>query len=71
MEIDFSDMERREAMSKFEELLEETQEQEESLDVTITTGDNYLVSGSLLERIDDLSLDHHIELGGVIKVTLE
>lgn len=71
MELDFKGIDKKEAILKFDELLEEAQEQQESFDVTIITGDNYHVSGAILEYIDELDLEHQIELGGVIRVTIE
>lgn len=71
MVLDFKEISKEEAMFKFNQILNETIANQESLDIVIETGSNYEVSGSLLEMIDDLELDHQIRLGGVIEVTLE
>ena len=67
--LNFKDKELKEAVSEFENLYEEHLESNESADYIVYTN-SYEVQGALLELIDNLEIEHSIELGGKVIVTL-
>lgn len=69
-ELNFENYEVKQALVEFEQLVEDTKANQESLDVTIKTN-SHEVQGALLELIDNLELDHEIKLGGVVSVSIE
>lgn len=68
--LDFRNKNPSEVLNLFEQIVEETKASNESLDFTILTNDHE-VQGDLLELIDREELEHRIELGGKIHVTVE
>jgi hypothetical protein len=67
--LNYKDKLTYEAVEHFEHLIEEVQIDETSEDYTIETN-NHEVQGALLEIIDKEELEHRIELGGKIHVTI-
>jgi hypothetical protein len=70
MVLNFLDKDKKQAVKELEIIVEETQDNKESLDCQILTN-SYEVSGAILQLIDSLELEHRIELGGKIYVTIE
>ena len=67
--LDYKDKDVDYVLTAFEQLLEEVRTDETSEDYTILTNDHE-VQGALLELIDKEELEHNIELGGKIHVTV-
>jgi len=70
MILNLFDRDKKQAVKELEIIVEETQDNKESLDCQILTN-SYEVSGAILQLIDSLELEHRIELGGKIYVTIE
>lgn len=71
MNFDFKESHKNTAIAEIEALLEEAQENKDSIDVHIETGDNYEVMGAILAFFDDNEIDHQVELGGIVRASLE
>jgi hypothetical protein len=70
MILNLFDRDKKQAVKELEIIVEETQDNKESLDCQILTN-SYEVSGAILQLIYSLELEHRIELGGKIYVTIE
>lgn len=68
--LDLQNKDIKTATHELETLIEQHQEENESEDYLILTND-HKVQGAILALIDSLELEHNIELGGKIYVTLE
>jgi hypothetical protein len=67
--LDYRDKDIYMALDLFSHIIEEVRADNSTEDYTILTNDNQ-VQGSLLELIDREELEHRIELGGKVYVTV-
>ena len=67
--LDYRDKQLKYVLNDFQSLVEDNQSAGELLEYSILT-DNYDIQGALLQLIDELDLEHRIELGGKIHVTI-
>lgn len=67
--LDYKDKQIKYVLNDFETIIEENKASGELFEYCIETND-YEIQGALLQLIDELELEHRIELGGKIHVTI-
>lgn len=67
--LDYRSKQLKYVLDDFQSIFEDNRNSQNLEEYTIET-DDYEVQGSLLQLIDELDLEHRIELGGKIYVTI-